>query len=396
MVASSVLVPASAHGATIEQTKAEIAALSSRLARLSKTSEITANAYDTAKVQLEGLNTNIVQLQGQEAAKRAAIILTSKELVTSVVKAYVLGAADAQILALFNQSATTSDARKIYERQVIGDLDKLKSTYEFQKRSLEHTITLVGVQRAKAREQTQAMANLLAENIHNTETTRATLAVLTKSLKSEIIAYEIQAGVAAARNRDTAGEQQAVAAAATIGGVTAANAVTEAIQAAIARPRARGPALRRGPDRRALRLGWRDLGQGLRLLGPRAVGLGQGRHPDPAHDPDPVAGDGPRAAHRTATGRPALLLQPRRRPPGRPRRHVRRQRTLGGQHHHRGALHRHDRELRAALHRGTDRRRAAVALLRPSPTDLLRSPRRRHELLAHSADVDSHCCRDPR
>jgi cell wall-associated NlpC family hydrolase len=236
MVASSVLVPASAHGATIEQTKAEIAALSSRLARLSKTSEITANAYDTAKVQLEGLNTNIVQLQGQEAAKRAAIILTSKELVTSVVKAYVLGAADAQILALFNQSATTSDARKIYERQVIGDLDKLKSTYEFQKRSLEHTITLVGVQRAKAREQTQAMANLLAENIHNTETTRATLAVLTKSLKSEIIAYEIQAGVAAARNRDTAGEQQAVAAAATIGGVTAANAVTEAIQAAIARP----------------------------------------------------------------------------------------------------------------------------------------------------------------
>jgi cell wall-associated NlpC family hydrolase len=236
MVASSVLVPASANGATIEQTRAEIAALSSRLARLSKTSEITANAYDTAKVQLEGLNTNIVQLQGQEAAKRAAIIVTSKELVASVVKAYVLGAADAQILALFNQSATKSDARKIYERQVIGDLDRLKSSYEFQKKSLERTIVLVGVQRAKAREQTQAMASLLAENIHNTETTRATLAVLTKSLKSEIIAYEIQAGVAAAKKGDTAGEQQAVAAAATIGGVAAANAVTEAIQAAIARP----------------------------------------------------------------------------------------------------------------------------------------------------------------
>jgi cell wall-associated NlpC family hydrolase len=236
LVASSVLVPSSARAGTIEQTRAEIAALSSRLARLSKTSEITANAYDTAKVQLEDLNANIVQLQGQEAAKRAAIIVTSKELVASVVKAYVLGAADSQILALFNQSATKSDARKIYERQVIGDLDKLKNTYESQKKSLEHTIGLVAVQRTKAREQTQAMAGLLAENIHNTETTRATLAVLTKSLRGEIIAYEIEAGVTAARKGDVAGEQQAVAAAATVGGVTAANAVTEAIQAAIARP----------------------------------------------------------------------------------------------------------------------------------------------------------------
>jgi cell wall-associated NlpC family hydrolase len=232
-VASVVLVSTSAPAQTIAQTRAEIARLSTLLSEQSKSSEITANAYDAAKVQLASLNASIVNLQGEEATKRAAVIVTSQQLVTAVVKAYVLGAADAQILALFDQSATRSDARKVYEEQVVGNLDRIKSNYEGQRLSLASTLAQVSVQRARARQQTIAMSNLLAENIHNVNSTRATLASVTHSLRTEIIAYEIQAGVAAAHHHDVAGEQKAVAAAASVGGTSAANAVTTAIQAVV-------------------------------------------------------------------------------------------------------------------------------------------------------------------
>ncbi len=77
-------------------------------------------------------------------------------------RAYVLGASDAQILALFNQSASQSDARTVYENEVIGNLNQLKHTYQKEKTSLDTTIRLVGVQRKDAGQQTYAMSQLLA------------------------------------------------------------------------------------------------------------------------------------------------------------------------------------------------------------------------------------------
>ena len=236
VTASLTLVPASAHAQSISETQAEIAALSGRLSRLEKTSEITANAYDAAKAQLAQITGNIKGLQGQEKGKRAAIVVTGKALEVAVVRAYVLGAADAQILALFNQNATTSDARAIYEEQVVGNLNKLKNTYISQKTSLAKTIGQVAIQRQNAQRQTYAMESLLVENLHNQTTTRATLALVTKSLRTEIIAYEIVAGVAAAKHHDLNGEEQAITAASAVGGQQAANAVTQAIQAAVATP----------------------------------------------------------------------------------------------------------------------------------------------------------------
>ena len=236
VTASLALVPASAHAQSISATQAEIAALSGRLNRLEKTSEITANAYDTAKAQLAQITINIKGLQGKEKGKRTAIVVTGMALEVAVVRAYVLGAADAQILALFNQNATTSDARSVYEEQVIGNLDKLKSTYISQKTSLAKTIGQVAIQRKSAQHQTYAMESLLAENLHNQTTTRATLAIVTKSLRSEIIAYEIVAGVTAAKHHDLNGEEQAINAASAVGGQQAANAVTQAIQTAVATP----------------------------------------------------------------------------------------------------------------------------------------------------------------
>ena len=125
---------------------------------------------------------------------------------------------------------TLSDSRKVYEDQVIGNLDQLRATYVTEKQTLDNTIAQVSVQRTDAQQQTNAMAGLLSQNIANVDSTRSTLAVVTKTLKGEIINYEIQAGVAAARDGNVAGEDQAVLAATEVGGQSAANEVTQAIQ----------------------------------------------------------------------------------------------------------------------------------------------------------------------
>ncbi len=226
------LAPVTAEARTITQTKALIAKLSATLSQQSKISEITANQYDAAKVELASANARIIKLQHQELVKRAAIKSTSKSLAIADVKAYVLGAAVAQILALFNQHVTTSDARKVYENQVIGNLTHLRNTYEQQKQSLDVTITAVAAQRAKAQQQTIKMRALLAQNIRNENATRATLTVVTRELRAQIIAYEIQVGVAAAKKHNIALEQQAVAAASAVGGQAAANLVLAAIRRA--------------------------------------------------------------------------------------------------------------------------------------------------------------------
>ena len=231
-IVASGLLPASAQGATIAQTQAEIAALSARLAEQQRVSETTANAYDAAKVSLANIEANIVVLKRHEASKRTEVAATSKELVVAVVRAYVLGAADAQILALFNQSVTQSDARQVFEDEVVGDLTAIRDRYQAQKTSLDHTIHEVAVQRANALYQTNTMQALLAQNIRNENETQATLAVVTKQLKGEIITYEIAVGTEAARHRDIAKEEAAVAAASAVGGQSAANLVLAAIQRA--------------------------------------------------------------------------------------------------------------------------------------------------------------------
>ena len=231
-VAALIITPVAAHASSISTTQAMIAALTNRLSRLEKTSEITSNQYDADKVKLATITANIKRLQGEEKGKRAAIKVTSKKLVQDIVRAYVLGASDAQILALFNQNATQSDSRSIYETEVIGNLNQLKHTYMKEKISLDSTIRLVGVQRRDAGQQTYAMSQLLATNIYNTNTTQSTLHTMTVALKGEIIAYEIQQGVLAAKENNLAAEETAITAASAVGGQTAANQVTEAIQQA--------------------------------------------------------------------------------------------------------------------------------------------------------------------
>ena len=231
-VATLIITPTTAHAASIQDTQAMIAALTNRLARLERTSETTSNQHDADKVKLATITANIKRLQGKEQGKRAAIKVTSKELVHDIVRAYVLGASDAQILALFDQSASQYGARTVYENEVIGNLNQLKHTYQKEKTSLDTTIRLVGVQRKDAGRQTYAMSQLLALNIYNTNTTQSTLHKMTVALKGEIINYEISQGVLAARSHNLAAEETAITAASAVGGQAAANQVTEAIEQA--------------------------------------------------------------------------------------------------------------------------------------------------------------------
>jgi cell wall-associated NlpC family hydrolase len=225
--------PVAAHAQTIAQTQAEIAQLSSELSQQEKTSEITANEYDADQTNLANLNASIVKLQAKEVTKHAAINVTSAKMVAAIVRSYVDGAADAQILSLFDQNITTSDARKVYEDQVIGNLTQLKDAFVKQKHSLDATIAEVAGARAKAEQQGVVIRALLAQNVRNENATRSTLAEVTAKLKTEIIAYEIKVGVAAAKAKNTAAEEAAVAAASAVGGQSAANEVIDAIQAAL-------------------------------------------------------------------------------------------------------------------------------------------------------------------
>jgi cell wall-associated NlpC family hydrolase len=232
LVLAGLLVPSVAGASSIAATKAEIAQLSATLSTQEQTSERTANEYDAAKVNLANINADIVKLNGQEARKRTAIKVTARELVKAVVNAYVFGAAATQIIALFDQNVARSDARKVYEDQVIGNLTAAKDAYEAAKKSLDHTLAQATLQRQKSRTQTQHIAALLEENVQNEDATQATLTKVTKELKAKIIAYEILAGAQAARERNIAGEEEAVAAATAVGGTPAANEVLTAIAAA--------------------------------------------------------------------------------------------------------------------------------------------------------------------
>ena len=227
-----VATPPSAGAGTIAQTRAEIANLTSRLASQQRQAETTANAFDAAKVAFAQITANIHRLRGRETVKRRAIAATSRQLVAAVVRAYVLGSADAQILALFNQSVTTSDARTVYEDRAIGDLTDIRHRYETEKRSLDSTLAQVAAQRALKQGQERTIASLLAQNSRNEAATRTTLTAVTQTLRHQIITYEVAAGAAAARIGDVSGEQDAVAAASAVGGQTAANLVLAAIRAA--------------------------------------------------------------------------------------------------------------------------------------------------------------------
>ena len=152
-------------------------------------------------------------------------------LVTDLVRSFVDGASAAQVEALFNQSVTSSDARGVFSTLVVGNVNKIQARLERENKALNRSIKSVASTREQAKAQATQMQDLLAQNIAAQNQTQHTLNVVTASLRTQIIAYEVAAGAAAAKNRDTYAEEQAVNAASQVGGQAAANQVIEAIRA---------------------------------------------------------------------------------------------------------------------------------------------------------------------
>ncbi len=230
--ASWLVVPAIADAGSISQTQTAIADLSAALSRQEQRSEISASEYDNDEANLASINTDIDRLQLQEAKTRNKIKVTTKKLVTDVVRAFVLGASSQQLTSLFDQNVTRSDARTVYENEAIGNLNLLKAQLQREKHSLDLTVAKVANQRARAQTAAYNMKALLEANVELQNQTQATLSTVKGRLKVEIINYEIQAGAAAARASNTAAEQKAIRAATAVGGQSAANQVIEAEQAA--------------------------------------------------------------------------------------------------------------------------------------------------------------------
>ena len=222
---------AGAGAQSIAQTRAEIAALSAQLNAETKRSEVTANQYDAVEARFGQLSNDVKILQGRIRAKQAQIAATKKVLVTDLVRSFVDGASAAQVEALFNQSVTSSDARGVFSTLVVGNVNKIQARLERENKALNHSIKAVASTREQAKSQATQMQDLLAQNIAAQNQTQHTLNVVTASLRTEIIAYEVAAGAAAAKNRDTYAEEQAVNAASQVGGQAAANQVIEAIRA---------------------------------------------------------------------------------------------------------------------------------------------------------------------
>jgi cell wall-associated NlpC family hydrolase len=247
---SWLVAPTPAGARSITQTQTALKDLSAALARQEQRSETSANEYDTDAAKLASINgdittldANIANLKVKEAKKRAQSDATRSQVETAVVRAFVLGVSQSQVISLFNQNVNRSEAERIYQDQVIGNLDALEAKLQREKTALEHTVAKVANQRArvasqrdKAQHQTDAMKGLLESEVALQNQTQAELASVTAQYRVQIINYEVAEGVIAAKARNTAAEEQAVTAASAVGGQNAANQVIEAETEATAQP----------------------------------------------------------------------------------------------------------------------------------------------------------------
>ena len=230
---TSLVPPTLASADPFSATRAQIANLSQALAQEAKQSEITANQYDAELVALATLNRAVAGLTVKVNKKRNQIISTTGRLAHSELLSYILGASAAQIEALFNKPLTRSDARRLYEKIVVGNLDLLRSNFQKEKQKLEALLQHEATLRAQVAAKTASIHRLLINNLAREAKTRQLLKVITSKYRKQIINYEIAQGISAARHHDLAGETRAIAAASAVGGQAAANLVTLAIQNAL-------------------------------------------------------------------------------------------------------------------------------------------------------------------
>ena len=181
--------------ATIAQDRALIQRLTAQLAAQDRRGEALAQQYDAATSTLASLDGQLRRLQAQLASLDKGITSTSSALVTAAVKAYVFDSADANWIALFHQNVNSSDARQVYENEVLGNLHRLENTLKREHAQVAQTKSQIANARTLAAIQDAKIRSLLAANAVNERATRATLTSVTKRLRGEMISYEITVAV---------------------------------------------------------------------------------------------------------------------------------------------------------------------------------------------------------
>ncbi len=234
-LALSIMAPATSQASitTIRQSQAELQVISAKLSALTQASERSANAYDAALSVFGQLSDHIATLQKKIRLKRTQIAKTKARMVVDLVHAYVATTAGTQVVALFNQNVTSSDARTIFGDFAIGNINQERLTLLRERASLNRSIRAVTYQRHQAKLQSEHLQSLLSANLQAEQAAQNTLNQVSNQLaneKTQFIAYEVRQGGKAAKARDIAAEEQAVNAASQIGGQAAANQVIEAIR----------------------------------------------------------------------------------------------------------------------------------------------------------------------
>jgi len=230
-LALAVLTPQVAGGYTITQIKNKIDRLSAQLSEQVARSGALGQRYDAVKSNLITLDAVIHRLQHQAKVTERKIHVTDKKLISGLVRDYVDQTSSAQTITLLDQNVTQSDARQVYMNQSIGNLRQYENTLSREQRKLKGVLSQEARQRSIYLANYNELQTLIQQNNYNEAATQHTLSQVTHALAGQIIAFEMSAALSAARNHDTKGVEDAVAAASQVGGQDAANRILAAVAA---------------------------------------------------------------------------------------------------------------------------------------------------------------------
>jgi peptidoglycan DL-endopeptidase CwlO len=226
-------VSASKPGPSIARTRHEIEDLSARLSHEEEMSETLGNEYDKDVSTLQRLRSEITHNEAVAALKQTDLTTTTKTLVRDTIRSYVDGVSAGQGIPLLNLNVTVGDAMQVYEQEAIGNLNQIEKKLVREKKSLHEILQSEARERNNEAEEVHQVRVITFKNQSNTVETHSVLRQISTNLVREVVAYEINVAVAAARANDAAGVNNAIAAATAIGGQAAANEVIAAVDRAV-------------------------------------------------------------------------------------------------------------------------------------------------------------------
>jgi cell wall-associated NlpC family hydrolase len=229
LIVAALVAPAGAN--VIISGKHLVAKLSAELAADEAQSEALGQRYDASVTELNSLNASVTRLEAEASRKQAAYNKTKAKLVASLVRSYVDGEGSNNQLPLFDQNVNDANAQKIYEQEAVGNLNELAHKLAREKTALEQILKAVQAKRIQASAQAHQIRLLIFKNNTLQQETSATLHRVSAQLSTEIINYEVAVGVKDAREHNSTGVENAVAAASAVGGTAAGNRVLAAVAA---------------------------------------------------------------------------------------------------------------------------------------------------------------------